>query len=79
MPVYEYKCQECGRVFELLVHSFRGGENLKCPGCGSYKLDRMLSAPSLLKHRNTPGATCCGRTERCESPPCSTEDRCHRK
>jgi len=79
MPVYEYKCQACGHVFELLVHSFRGGENLKCPGCGSHKLDRMLSTPSLLKHSNVPGTTCCGRAERCESPPCSTEGGCHRK
>ncbi|MBM3120098.1 MAG: zinc ribbon domain-containing protein [Chloroflexi bacterium] len=79
MPVYEYKCQACGRVFELLVHSFHGSENPKCPGCDSHKLDRMLSAPSLLKHSNAPSTTCCGRTERCESPPCSTEEGCHRK
>ena len=79
MPVYEYKCQACGNMFELLIHSSGGSEKLKCPNCGSYKLDRMLSAPSLLKRGNRPGTTCCGRTERCEVPPCSTEGGCHRK
>jgi len=79
MPVYEYKCLACGHVFELLVHSSRAGDEFKCPGCGSYQLDRILSTPSFLRRSNSPGTTCCGRTERCEAPPCSTEGGCHRQ
>ncbi len=79
MPVYDYKCLACGHVFELLAHISGDNDKYKCPVCGSYQLDRMLSAPSLLRHRNSPGSTCCGRTERCDTPPCSTGGGCHRK
>jgi len=79
MPIYEYKCQSCGQVSEFLVHSFSGNENLKCPGCGSHNLERLISAPSLVKsNAAAPGTTCCGRTERCETPPCSVGERCRR-
>lgn len=79
MPIYEYECQSCGQASEFLVHSFSGNENLKCPGCGSQNLDRLLCIPNLLKEKGTsPGSTCCGRTERCQTPPCSTGEQCRR-
>jgi putative FmdB family regulatory protein len=79
MPIYEYKCQSCGQVFEFLAHSFNNSEAPRCPNCGSHSLDRLLPIPSLLKEKaNPPGTTCCGRTERCETPPCSIGERCRR-
>jgi len=79
MPIYEYKCQTCGQVAEFLVRSLSSSENLSCPSCGSQNLERLFSVPSLLKEKtSSPGHTCCGRTERCETPPCSTDDRCRR-
>jgi putative FmdB family regulatory protein len=79
MPIYEYKCRSCGQVSEFLVHSWSESEDLRCPKCGSHSLDRLLSIPSLLKEKsNPPGSTCCGRTERCETPPCSTGGHCRR-
>jgi len=79
MPIYEYKCQECGKVSEFFIRSVSGGETLTCASCGSHNLERVLSMPSLLKGKATaPGTTCCGRAERCETPPCSTDERCRR-
>ena len=79
MPIYEYKCQECGEVSEIFLRS-ADGQVARCPNCGSHNLDRLLSIPSLLKGGATAsGTTCCGRTERCETPPCSTEDICRRR
>jgi len=79
MPIYEYKCQRCGQVSELLVKTMSGGEYLSCPRCGSGDLEKLLSVPTLLKENTaSPSHTCCGRTERCETPPCSTNDRCRR-
>ncbi len=40
MPIYEYKCRECGKSFEVYV---RGGEAPKCPGCGSISLKKLIS------------------------------------
>jgi putative FmdB family regulatory protein len=82
MPIYEYRCQACGQVSEFLVKTVSGGsgnEAQSCPYCGSEDLEKLLSVPSLLRENTAaPGRTCCGRTERCETPPCSTGDSCHR-
>jgi len=79
MPIYDFRCKECGKVSEFLVANFSDGKTLACPDCGSLNMERLISAPKLLKDRaNTPGTTCCGRTERCETPPCSTGGQCQR-
>lgn len=43
MPVYEFKCDECGEVFELLVGHEVDIEDLKCPKCGSMSMERLFS------------------------------------
>ena len=37
MPIYEYKCQDCGTKFEKLVRRSEGPE-LECPSCGQKHL-----------------------------------------
>ena len=80
MPIYDFRCKECGKVSEFLVANFSDRTTLTCPDCGSQNLERLISAPSLLKCKtNAPGTTCCGRTEHCETSPCSTEGVCRRE
>ena len=43
MPLYEYACHKCHREFELLI---RSDEPPECPGCGSRKLEKLLSVPA---------------------------------
>ena len=79
MPIYEYMCRDCGQVSEFLVKTMLGSENLCCPHCSSRNMEKLLSAPSLLKENiAVQGHTRCGRTERCEAPPCSTDIGCQR-
>ncbi|MDL2279883.1 zinc ribbon domain-containing protein [Desulfovibrio sp. OttesenSCG-928-G11] len=49
MPIYEYKCRQCGREFEELVF---GDDNPPCPGCGNAHAERLLSCACL--HMPTP-------------------------
>jgi len=78
MPIYEYRCLECGKISEIFLRSLNN-QNVQCPTCGSYKLDKLLSTPYTLKtDASTPGMTCCGRSERCQAPPCSLDDTCRR-
>jgi putative FmdB family regulatory protein len=74
MPIYEYRCRDCGTIFEALVR----GEVAKCVRCGSISLDKLLSAPAVLSGETSrpAGHTCCGRDERCDAPPCSTGGAC---
>jgi putative FmdB family regulatory protein len=76
MPIYDFKCRDCGKVSEILVRG-ADGRPAQCTGCGSENLERLISASYIIKTEvPTSGATCCGRAERCEKPPCSTGDTC---
>jgi putative FmdB family regulatory protein len=80
MPIYEYRCEACGAVSEYLL-GIGNDELIKCRQCGSSKMDRILSASSftLQSSGRAPGRTCCGREERCETPPCSSGGTCMRE
>lgn len=41
MPIYEYKCEKCGKEFEELV--FGSDEEVECTACGSTKTSRLMS------------------------------------
>ena len=77
MPIYDFKCQECGQVSEVLVRD--ASQDVRCSRCGGDKLMKMVSAPHMIRASSqTQGTTCCGRAERCETPPCSTGGGCQR-
>lgn len=78
MPLFEYRCQVCGATVEVLV---RGSQAITCPHCGSAALDKLMSAPVVLSGQTArpAGHTCCGREERCDTPPCSTGGMCRHK
>jgi putative FmdB family regulatory protein len=46
MPLYSYKCADCGTESELLM---RADEKAACPTCGSEKMERLPSwlAPEM--------------------------------
>jgi putative FmdB family regulatory protein len=77
MPIYEYRCTNCGAHVEALVRS--RSQQPRCTECGSSQLEKLLSAPYVMSGASRPsGRTCCGRQERCEAPPCSGEQTCWR-
>jgi len=77
MPWYEYRCESCGAVFEVIKEE---NKSISCARCGSSDVKRLFSGPSLIKSEGyiNNGKTCCGRDERCTSPPCSNEGKCIR-
>ncbi|HAA34100.1 MAG TPA: FmdB family transcriptional regulator [Firmicutes bacterium] len=75
MPLYEYECKSCGNLWEVLS-SFQEGA-VTCPRCLSEDVQRRIALPHVHRAASqSSGRTCCGREERCESPPCSTGNRC---
>ena len=79
MPIYEYKCDECGEMQEVLHTSMRNVDSVKCPDCGSGHLTRLISAFNVsVGSTSNKGLTCCGKEERCSIPPCSTGETCRR-
>jgi len=80
MPIYEYRCNQCSKVSEILVGVGSDNEVTACKHCGSSDLEKILSAASFTfsDSSRAAGATCCGREERCDTPPCTTEGICRR-
>ena len=44
MPIYEYRCKECGAKFSRLQKIGASAEGVKCPKCQSEKVERLLSS-----------------------------------
>jgi putative FmdB family regulatory protein len=79
MPIYEYRCAACGARVEVLVRS--PTTTPSCPKCGSpLTQGKLFSTPHILstESRRPAGHTCCGREERCDTPPCSGGGTCRR-
>jgi putative FmdB family regulatory protein len=43
MPIYEYRCRKCEKVFEVIQKMDEGGAALKCPSCGQKGPEKVMS------------------------------------
>ncbi len=43
MPIYEFRCLECGKLFERRFTSVNEKVELLCPECHSASLERVIS------------------------------------
>ena len=66
MPIYEYKCIQCGEAFEFL---HRAAEAAECPKCGSRRLKKLLSVFASLSTVNSM-PKCEGTTPACGPDKC---------
>jgi putative FmdB family regulatory protein len=58
MPIYSYKCNECGTVFDMLVGIGKGSEKPQCPKCKSKKLERILSTFAVRMGNSSYSSSC---------------------
>jgi len=59
MPIFEYRCHECQEVFETLQLSREAAEDTECPGCGSERTEKLVSA-FATSGGDCLGAAACG-------------------
>lgn len=52
MPVYEYRCTDCGRRTSRLFKTLAAVVHPDCPHCGGSSLERQFSRPILLRGAN---------------------------
>lgn len=72
MPVYDYSCKKCGKIFD---HFHKSKENLaevKCPACGSVEFTKLFSAPMLKVSSVSDTSSCESCTETTVSGGCSS-------
>ena len=48
MPIYEYRCLDCGRYQSVLVRSYSDPSDLHCPKCQGKHLRKLVSRFAVL-------------------------------
>ncbi len=49
MPIYEYRCQQCGEVSSFFVRSINRPFAANCKSCGSAEVERRMSTFAMGK------------------------------
>jgi len=47
MPIYDYRCNDCGSTYDVFHKVREIEEDVICPTCNSQKHTRLLSAPNV--------------------------------
>ena len=73
MPIYEYRCNKCGTVSEILTGVSREDPSIQCDACGSNNVKKLISASNF-----TVGASSSKKQEfaPCGAPPGEACDHC---
>lgn len=70
MPIYEYKCEKCGKRFDHLVRNL-SESTPKCPKCGASKPKKQLSSFSTGNSNGSDSLSC--PTDTCSTGTCSLD------
>lgn len=58
MPIYEFRCEGCGQVFEHLALTSKEQKQACCPECGGKALSRVMSScASVVESGSSCGAS----------------------
>jgi len=70
MPLYEYECDPCRQIKEILVRN--PADAAICPDCGNENMQRLLSVPSApaMGGRSLPMTGGGPMPESCAAPRC---------
>jgi putative FmdB family regulatory protein len=72
MPIYEYRCEDCGTKFEKLVRRASDAPAVECPSCGQKHLKQEFS--TFAAHAN--GSSKAKDMPVCPSGRCSNPEMC---
>ena len=66
MPMYDYRCKNCGEKFEELVFSSSTpDEEITCPNCNENQSERLLSAPMVSTGGSSSSSASSSSSSRC--------------
>jgi putative FmdB family regulatory protein len=49
VPIYEYRCNGCGRRVSVFQRSIQGESAAVCPRCGGHDLARLISRVAVVR------------------------------
>lgn len=73
MPIYEYKCTECGQISEVVVGIVDNNAKIECSRCGSEFMEKIVSSTfTVIEAKKgktiSNNTSCCGTTNPCDNP-----------
>jgi putative FmdB family regulatory protein len=66
MPIYEYRCKECGVRYERIVFSMSAPAPA-CPNCQSEEVEKLISVPGGMSGGDSGVASCGAPRSSCSS------------
>lgn len=57
MPLYKYRCAQCGHIMEVL-EKMNASDQHACEKCGERRIEKMMSAFSVGAASGTSGGVC---------------------
>ncbi|HUT64332.1 MAG TPA: zinc ribbon domain-containing protein [Anaerolineae bacterium] len=70
MPLYEYRCKDCGSLSEILV--FSSDDPLACKTCGSTSLEKLISTFAITMD----SSLSCPSVQSCPMGSCCDKENC---
>ena len=68
MPIYEFKCQKCGHLFDYFARKVNEKAS-KCPECGAAEVEKQFSTFNAADSRDSAEDTSCA-TGTCTTGSC---------
>lgn len=58
MPVYDYRCEECKKIYDVYHKGKEIAEDVVCPSCGSTKHKKLMSVTAIQTNSNVHADEC---------------------
>ena len=71
MPIYEFRCAQCGNVFEMIFKSSDEPADLACPECSGTAVERVVSVTNYAM-----GVGKGGKQARLDTKNCGSGNSC---
>ncbi len=62
MPIFEYRCEDCGNKFEAILF---GEQKAECPKCHTQNLQKQLSTFAVSTKSSSSSSAGCGAGNCC--------------
>jgi len=71
MPIFEFRCLECGLIFEKLFFNSEEKVQIACPDCNSQSFERVVSGTNYAM-----GAGFDGKQPKITTKSCGPSNKC---
>ncbi|PKN06478.1 MAG: hypothetical protein CVU72_04265 [Deltaproteobacteria bacterium HGW-Deltaproteobacteria-7] len=73
MPIYEFRCKKCKKIFESLIFSSTEEKKISCPKCGTKNPEKVMSVSARRNSKGSSGST----GSSCSASSCPPGCSCH--